>query len=64
MEKRRLRGKLLLVFKYMKGQYREVVTRYSPHALRIQQEETGLAWSMTEHFLAGTNSVKLEYNLN
>lgn len=30
------------------------MTSCSPHALRIELEETGLAWSMREHFLAGT----------
>lgn len=35
------------------------MTSCSPHALRIEQEETGLDWSMRERFLAGT-AVKLE----
>lgn len=36
-----------------------MVTSCSPHALRIEQEETGLDWSVRERFLAGT-IVKLE----
>ena len=59
MEKRRLRGKPLLVFKYIKVGTERMVTSCSPHVLRIEQEETGLDWSVRERFLAGT-IVKLE----